>query len=218
LKKILDDLNQIKEDKLDGIKLNKMDYNNFLQINKNENLSAEYTKILFNFKNMIYFFDEIIPKEISILELENSIFAIYYKYYKKKYEGQIGKDDFEDYFPFILLSNNNLKDEMKKKLQFSQNSKRNLVELYKILSLYDGKIDFNENKKEISINELGLVISLNENINIEKIQKKFKRTGNIISSKIILNKNIITYYYPNQYYKEQNLIQIYFFFKLFMDK
>ena len=217
LKSILDKLNGINEDKLYGIRINKMvcDKNYFLKYNKDEKLSEKYTKILINFKNMIHYFDDLIPKTISILDLEKSIIAIYYKYYKEKYEN-INERDFDNYFPFLLLSNPNLRGTIKK-FEFDK-LKYPLKELYNILKFYDGEINFDINKEEIYIKNLSLKIPLNNYIDIKEIKKCFNKLNNLIISNIKFDKYILTYYYPNHFYKEQNLLHIFFFFNLFINK
>ena len=116
LKKILSDLILIDEEKLYILKIKDMKCNKefFLQYinNINHNLADKYTKILIRFKNMIYYFDKIIPKRINILDLENSIFALYYKHYYEQYNKK--SNNFMNYFPFLLLSNQNLREKAKK--------------------------------------------------------------------------------------------------------
>jgi hypothetical protein len=41
---------------------------------------------------MVNYFDEFIPKKISILDLEKTILYIYYKYFKKKYKKEEKKN------------------------------------------------------------------------------------------------------------------------------
>ena len=219
LKKFLEDLNLIKEDKLDGIRINKMacNKNYFSKYNKNEKIAIEYARILTNFKNMIYFFDELVPKSISVLDLENSMITIYYNYYKKQYE-EILKNNFNNYFPFLLLSNKNLKGKLQK-VEFNYLiTKYSLLELFNILKFYEGEIDFDVDKKELCINEFLLTISLKKEINIKEIKLNFQKINNFSNSKIYFSENNITYYYPKKFYNEQNLFQIFFFFKLFINK
>ena len=78
---ILSNLSEINEEKLFGIKINKMECNKefFLKYNIKQDISITYARILIWFKNMIKYFDDIIPDKISTNELEFSILSIYYK-------------------------------------------------------------------------------------------------------------------------------------------
>ena len=218
LKKILEKLNEITEDKLEGIKINNMecDKNYFLKYNKNDKLAEKYKRILIYFKNMMFYFEKkIIPKEISVLDLENSIYAIYYKYYKKIYKGKDEKE-LKNYFPFLLLSNKNLKKNLRDKIKnleinFSNNK---LGELYKNLKLYDKEINFDINTKEIDIKNI--LKAKIKNIDIKNLKRLLNIPNNVVHSKNYFDDKIIIYYYPNSFYKEENLIQIFFFFNLFI--
>ena len=221
LRKFLYDLSSIDNDKLNGIKLKKMECNKefFLKYNIKETLSEKYAKILIRSKNLIYYFNDIIPQKISILEFEKSIIAIYYKYYKKEYENQIKTyENFENYFPFLLLANSSLKIIMKK-WNFP-NLNKNLKELYNILKYYNGSIEVNIIKKEIYIERYMLTIPLNKNVDIHNIDQIITIENNEIIYEIDFYVNeideIIIYYYPKQFYNEENILQLIFFFDVFI--
>ena len=76
LKEILDKLTIINEEKLLGIKIDKIKTNKnfFIQYGIKENDAIKYSRILFWFKNIIKFFEDIFPKKISILDLELTMF------------------------------------------------------------------------------------------------------------------------------------------------
>ena len=218
LKKILMELSSIKEENLNGIKINKMkcDKEFFLKYNIKERQAKEYTNKLIRFKNMIYYFEEFIPKEISILDMENCIFALYYKYYKTKYKSEFKKDDnFKKYFPFLLLEDDNLRDKIKR-LEF-KNADSGLSKLFNILKFYEKTIEFDIKNKKLFIPYDLYSISLIEtkNININEIKEKLNINTKEIVPKIIFDEKIITYYYPKQFYEEDKLLQIFFFFELF---
>ena len=221
LKLILNDLLLIDNDKLNGIKINKMDCNKdfFLKYNIDEDLSNKYSKILIRFKNLIYYFNDIIPEKISIIDMKKSIVAIYYKYYKAEFQKQ-RKDDknFEDYFPFILLSNPYLKGKVKK-MNFSY-LKNDLWKLYNILKYYDDTIDVDINKKEINIKKYMLSISLLKEIDINEIKKTLNIKDIKMSPEITFSQkeidNTIIYFYPKIFYKEESVSQLFFFFEFFL--
>ena len=124
LKNILSNLNEINEEKLYGIKLNKMECNKefFLQYNIKEDVSITYARILIWFKNMINYFDDIIPEKISLSELELSILSIYYKAIKEQYKGKIEENQIFEYFPFLMLSNVDMREILKKFNFYKKNS------------------------------------------------------------------------------------------------
>ena len=147
LKKILETLSLINEEKLFGIKINKMEINKefFLQYQIQENSAEIYTKHLIWFKNMIYYFDEIIPVNISLFDLEGAIIFIYFKYYKKKYEGKIEKQNLRNIFPFLMLSNKHLKPPIKK--YDLLDSKK--MKLFNLIKYYDDDIEIDIEKSEL---------------------------------------------------------------------
>ena len=223
LKKILVDLSSIDEDQkiLYGLKINKMECNKnfFMQYNIKEDLAIKYTKILIKFKNMIYYFEKIIPEKIFVLELEKSIFAIYYKFYQGQYKDIFENNmDYRSIFPFILLSNQNFRGKLKK-LEFCD-IKGDLIDLFNLLKFYDGEINIDLYKKEIYIIKYDLKIPFNNDINFEEIRKNLDIKKSEINTKICFNNKIIDYYYPNQFYREENkggnILQLFFFFEFFI--
>ena len=218
LKKILMKLNLINEERLYGIKINKMEVNKefFHKYKIEENQSIIYEKDLIWFKNMIYYFNEIIPERIPILDLEGIIFSLYYKYFKQFYQGKFEKQKFKKFYPFLILSNNILREKAKKYDFYNTNCWEK--ELYNVLKYYDDIIDFDIDKEQIYIKKYDFNVSLNEKkkIKFEEIKEKLEINSSETSSKIIDKKKYIKYYYPIQYYKEENLLKIFFFFNLFI--
>ena len=214
LKKILTTLSLINEEKLYGIKINKMEINKefFLQYQIEEKSAEIYTKNLTWFKNMINYFDEIIPANNSLFDLEEAIISIYFKYYKKKYKGKIDKK----IFPFLMLSNKNLKPIIKK--YDLLDSKKMIKELFNIIKYYDEEIEINYEKNEIIFGKHKLNISLNKEITYEEInnikQKLEIKTIEESSNVIDLDKENIIYYYPKKYYKEEKFFHLFFFFNI----
>ena len=214
LKKILTTLSLINEEKLYGIKINKMEINKefFLQYQIEEKSAEIYTKNLTWFKNMINYFDEIIPANNSLFDLEEAIISIYFKYYKKKYKGKIDKK----IFPFLMLSNKNLKPIIKK--YDLLDSKKMIKELFNIIKYYDEEIEINYEKNEIIFGKHKLNISLNKEITYEEInnikQKLEIKTIEESSNVIDLDKENIIYYYPKKYYKAEKFFHLFFFFNI----
>ena len=70
LKEILDKLKIINEEKLNGIKIKDMKSNEhyFIQYDIQKNKAIDYSSILYWFRNMINYFEDIIPKKIPILD------------------------------------------------------------------------------------------------------------------------------------------------------
>ena len=218
LKLILSDLCSIDEEKLYIIKIKHMKCNKefFLQYinNIDHNKADKYTNILIRFKNMIYYFDKIIPKRINILDLENSIFSFYYKYYYEQFDKK--NKNFMQYFPFLLLSNQNLREKAKK-LEFKNKEiPKNIIKLFNTLKLYsnNGEINVDTSTNEIIINDKK--INLDEDIDISQLETELGITKKDISSKIDFNKDIISYYYPNKFYQKDNLFQLLFYFLFFI--
>ena len=217
LEKILTNLSSINEEKLYGIKINKMKCNKdfFMQYNIIEKNAIEYSRTLTWFKNMINYFEDIIPKTISILDLEISIFSIYYKHYKKKLK-ELNKAKYEKkLIPFLLLSNKSLR-QITKRIKFPKKEFNESYELYNILKYYNGEIDLDISKEEIKISN-EIIISLNSKIKLKEIKEKLNIKENEIFSKDLnKDKKYIIYYYPKKYYKEETLLQIYFFYNFFI--
>ena len=219
LKKILSKLNILKEEKLYGIKINKMECNKefFSQYKINEDLSIIYINDLIWFKNMIFYFDAIVPEKISVLNLEGAIIYIYYKYFKKLYVEKLGKKAFLKIFPFIIISSDILKEKAKKFEFYNMDKKQK--ELFNILKYYDDKIEIDIDKKMINIPKYDFSIYLNEEelIDIKTIKEKLKIQYCDTDYKIFEIKKNIIYYYPKEYYDKQNLFKIFFFFNIFLE-
>ena len=223
LRKFLNDLSVIDHDKLNGIKLKKFECNKkfFLNYNIDENLSNKYAKILIRFKNMICFFKEIIPEKICILELEKCIIALYYKYYQNLYKNKLKTiQNFENYFPFFLLSKSKLKGKIKK-WNFPY-LKENLKELYNLLKFYDGIIELDITNNTIYLKKFMQTIHLNKKIDIQSIEQRTTIKKNEIYDAIDFYSNeiddLIIYYYPKHFYNEENILQLLFFFEIFIKK
>jgi len=217
LEKILTNLISINEEKLYGIKINKMKCNKdfFIQYNIIEKKAKDYSETLTWFKNMINYFEDFIPKTISILDLEISIFSIYYKYYKKKLK-ELNKAKYEKkLIPFLLLSNKSLR-QITKRINLPKKEFNEYYELYNILKNYNGEIYIDINKEEIKISNK-IIISLNSKIKLKELKEKLNiEEIEIFSKDLNKDKKYIIYYYPKKYYKEETLLQIYFFYNFFI--
>ena len=216
LKKIFNNLSIINEEKLYGIKINKMDckIEFFKQYHINENVAALYAKDLIWIQNMIKYFNEIIPENITILNLEDALISIYYKYFKKEYKTEFSNRDIEKLFPFWILSNKNLRNIAKKFEFFKENCKEK--ELYNILKCYDDIINIDIEKKEIHLEKYNILINLKKIEDIKVIKEVLEIKSDVQSEINNHKKKNIIYYYPNQYYEEENLLKIFFFYNLFV--
>ena len=217
LKEILDKLKIINEDKLNGIKIKDMKSNEnyFIQINIQKNKAFDYARILYWFRNMINYFEDIIPKKIAIIDLESSIICLYYRYYKKIYKNK------DKIIIFLMLSNKCLREVLRKiYLKFSN---QKFKTLYDIFLFYDNEINIDIENEEIIIpNKRKISLKDIDNLDIKNIKKEFgfkeNNFSNIIKMKKDLYEEYITYYYPNALYKEENLLQIFWFFNFFIRK
>ena len=197
--------------KLSGIKINKMidNKNYFIQIGIEEEKAIKYSNRLSWFRNMIECFNEIIPQKISVLNLQKSIILICYQFYKNEIDNN-------HLIYFKMLSNKNLRKILKK---FDLKSLNNsMKELYDILLFYEDEIEIDEKNEKIILNNL--TISLN-NIDIPLIKEVFKnkKIENFYDEIEINNKylrNCIIYYYPKELYKNETLLQIFWFFNIFV--
>ena len=86
----MDTLKIINEEKLNGIKLKDMKSNEnyFIQYDMPTDKAIDYGNKLYWFRNMINYFEDIIPKKICIIDLESSIICIFYKFYKEIYKNK----------------------------------------------------------------------------------------------------------------------------------
>ena len=223
LRMILSNLSEINEEKLFGIKINKMECNKefFLKYNIKEDVSITYARILIWFKNMIKYFDDIIPDKISTNELEFSILSIYYKSFKKQYK-EIKENQLFEYFIFFMLSKIHLRRIVKKYSVLKKNSVG--YDLFNILKNYNDEIKVNIHERKIDIEKYNLSIPLIRNINLkekEEIEEilgiKDKEEYKNYISKDIIKSNII-YYYPKKFYEEKHLLKIFFFYNIFIKK
>ena len=170
---------------------------------------------------MICFFKEIIPEKICILELEKCIIALYYKYYQNLYKNKLKTiQNFENYFPFFLLSKSKLKGKIKK-WNFPY-LKENLKELYNLLKFYDGIIELDITNNTIYLKKFMQTIHLNKKIDIQSIEQRTTIKKNEIYDAIDFYSNeiddLIIYYYPKHFYNEENILQLLFFFEIFIKK
>ena len=208
LKKALDILNKINIEKIFGIKINKMmnNKNYFNQYGLPENKSIYYSKILFWFRNMIKYLEAIIPKKINNSKLENIIVCLYYKHYKKKYK--------ENLILFLMLSNHSLRRILRKIDIIISNEK--IKELYNILLFYDDPISVDIEYEEIIFSNQKISL---KNLNIGGVKK------NLINEikpnfsrqlKIEEYYNNISYFYPKDFFKQENLLYIFWFYNFYI--
>ena len=93
-------------------------------------------------------------------DLEGIIFSLYYKYFKQFYQGKFEKQKFKKFYPFLILSNNILREKAKKYDFYNTNCWEK--ELYNVLKYYDDIIDFDIDKEQIYIKKYDFNVSLNE--------------------------------------------------------
>lgn len=181
--------------------------NYFNQYGLSDDISIYYSKILFWFRNMIKYLEVIIPKKITNSKLEVVIVCLYYKYYKKKYK--------ENLILFSMLSNYSLRKILRKIDIIISNEE--LKELYNILLYYDDSINVDAEYEEISFSDKPK-ISL-KNLNIEKIKNEFSNKIKLnFSSQLKINEyyNNITYYYPKDFFKQDNFLYIFWFYNFYI--
>ena len=179
-----------------------------------------FARILYWFRNMINYFEDIIPKKVPIINLESSIIFMYYQYYKKIYK----KKDI--IIIFLMLSNNYLRELLRKiGLKLPNNSNKILYNtLYNILLFYDNEINIDIENEEIIIpNKRKISLKDIDKLDINEIKKEFDFKEkdnflNVIELKDKFYKKYIIYYYPKELYKEENLLQIFWFFNFFIRK
>ena len=189
----------------------KSNENYFIQYDISKNKANDYTNKLFWFRNMINYFEDIIPKKICIIDLESSIICIFDKYYKEIYKNK------EKMIIFKMLSNKCLR-EILRKINLKFPKENSIKKLYDILLFYDNEIKIDIENEEILIPNK-CKISLKD-IDIIKIKEQFcfKMKDNFLSTikmKKEFYEEYIIYYYPKELYKEENLLQIFWFFNIF---
>ena len=205
LKQSLDIIKDIYEDNLFcDLELNKFDKT----INE-----KKYAEKMYNFRNMLNLFNDLIPSEIDIGSLEEKIIFLFYKYYFRPEKKKIN-------IYFDMLSHKSLRPLLRKyEIKFPENEKAE--------KLFNNLLNF-ENEIEVKKENEEIIITL------EKYGKMYLNNISIKSlndSKIYVKKNLdhqpkkninefnyldFSYDYPSIFYNDKNLCKIFWFLRRFI--
>ena len=196
-----------------------------LKENEDDNLKLEVYNgkkkdRMFYLMNMLDAFEDIIPSKILTTTLNNSIINLFYLSYSKKYKDE-KKKKINSFFE--MISDENLLKIIKNyDIKFPEDKKiENLFDL--IICNYSDNfiIKYNELKNQVSITITGTEIGtiyLNEisDDNINNINIYFKQSENKQDCKIPYNNDTLIFKFPEMYYNENNLLQIYWYFNYYL--
>ena len=207
---------KIDNEKLPNLTINKLE--SIFNVNNNR----MYERCIIWFKNIIKNFDDIIPFKINILNLEKFYLKQFYNYYSK-----VNPEDKNKWINihFKMIENNSLK-KILKHIDISFNKEYKKKEIYTSLITYDDK---NNNKFHVHYDKKGIEIEINQkkldlenDTNIEELQKLLKENQKEDNQFHYLDKiddyrNIhSTYYYPEDFYDNKNILKIFWFYQVFL--
>ena len=173
------------------------------------------------FINVIEGFEKLVPKNIDILFMKKFLLFLFYKYYFDK-----NKEDENIWINghFLMLGNASLKQIMSD-FEFIFNNKEGKIDIIFNSLLYSKenfKVEYNKDK-EIEIIYNGENYNIHNKYDVEKLmkilsEKKQIKKNYYLQIKEYYSDNDYKYYYPKEFYKEENIYHIFWFYKLFLNK
>ena len=172
------------------------------------------------FINIIKGFEKLVPKNIDVLFLKKFILFLFYKHYSDKYK-EVGNIWINGHF--LMLGNASLKKIMLDfEFSFPNKEEKDAIFNSLLYSEENFKVEFNKDK-EIEILYKGENYNIDNSFDVEKLmeiisQKKQIKKNYYKQIKEYYSDNKYIYYYPKEFYNQENIYHIFWFYKLFLNK